>query len=285
MENQERKRYFQYIAGERRGEVVMFDRIEEEDGMVFICFKDESRCNEELILPLNHTTPGDNLMAEIDSPNNIWTFKEEWKGREEEIWSEPNDSPTGESHLVQPFREGRMEVHQIPPKRTTSNFGQITRHIETPTITQAPVNLVQQQAPNAQPPANTNDPVWLMMDKAKKFDTEVEMTLKVALPTKSLYNVAKESFDDGGNKIIEYIISNLDDKSLKDALKEALKVAYGDLDPEPEEVIVKGDDLFEPGEGGEIRDAAPDEVKEAIKKIKELEISHEVKEELKNGPE
>jgi len=113
----------------------------------------------------------------------------------------------------------------------------------------------------------------------------VEMTLKVALPTKSLYNVAKESFDDGGNKIIEYIISNLDDKSLKDALKEALKVAYGDLDPEPEEVIVKGDDLFEPGEGGEIRDAAPDEVKEAIKKIKELEISHEVKEELKNGPE
>ena len=37
-----------------------------------------------------------------------------------------------------------------------------------------------------------------MMDKAKKFETEVEMNLTISLPAKSLYDVADESFEDGG---------------------------------------------------------------------------------------
>jgi hypothetical protein len=226
MENQEQRRYFQYIAGERRGEVVIYDGIEEEDGMVFVAFKDKSRCNDELILPINERNPGTALMAEVENPNNVWTFKEEWKGRQEEQRAKDAE---GKIQIVQPFIEGRKVITPVPPKRTKSNFGQITNHIETPIPTPVPSVKTEQQASIEARQAKMADPVWVMMDRAKKFDTEVEMTLKIALPAKSLYNVAKESFEKGGPKVIEYIIENLDDAKLKDALKKALQVAYDDV--------------------------------------------------------
>jgi hypothetical protein len=66
----------------------------------------------------------------------------------------------------------------------------------------------------------------MMCEKAKKFDEEITMIIKISLPKQSLYNVAKESFEDGGTKVIEYIIHNLDDKLIKESLKEALLEAY-----------------------------------------------------------
>jgi len=219
-------RYFQYLAGPRGGEVLIFDKIEEEDGMVFVCFKDGSRCNEDLILPINERTSGDMLMAEVENHKNVWTFSEKWVGRMDEKW-ETNQA--GESVCVQPYVEGRRIATAIPPRKTQARFG-----IMTP-------SSVQQSAPT-QPakPDMSGDPVWVMMDKAKKFDTEIPMSLTISLPSKSLYNVAKESFEDGGNKVVEYIISNLDDQKLKDSLKSALKDAYDD------KPIMTGADLFEP---------------------------------------
>ena len=81
---EEQRRFFQFLAGERKGEVVVFDKIEEDEGIIFVCFKDGSRCNEELILPLNERKWSAQLMAEVESPSNVWTFKEEWVGRQEE---------------------------------------------------------------------------------------------------------------------------------------------------------------------------------------------------------
>jgi len=211
-------RYFQYLAGVRGGEVLLFDRIEEEDGIVFVCFKDGSRCNEDLILPLNERNPGTMLMAEVENHKNVWTFNEKWVGREEERW-ETNQA--GESVCVQPLIEGRKIVTPIPPRKSKAKFGIMPD-----------VNAATQAPKNPQRPQLVGDPVWVMMDKAKKFDTDVPMALTISLPSKSLYNVAKESFEDGGNKVVEYIISNLDDAQLKASLKEALKEAYEDTDAE-----------------------------------------------------
>jgi len=221
------QRFFQFLAGERQSEVLVFDRIEQEDGINFVCFKDGSRCNEELILPLNQRQWSTQLMAEIDSPSNCWTFKTEYVGRQEERWSAPEEAPDGVSHLVQPFVEGRKKVTPVPPRPTKSAFGQINSFSESPNISPAGGTNVQQQASNDEIGRLSNDPVYLMMDKAKKFDTVIEMNLVVSLPSKSLYNVADESFEDGGDKVIEYIIRNLDDQKLKDSLKRALKEAYG----------------------------------------------------------
>lgn len=220
------QRYFQYLAGERQGEVLVFDRVETDEDLVFVTFKDDSRCNEEFILPINDRNWDGKLMAEIESPKNCWTFSEKWVGREEERWSLPEDSPDGERHLVQPLVKGKKKVTPKAPKRTSSNFGQISNPEPIATVTPDNGLIVQQGAS-----IDVTDPVYMMMDRAKKFDTPVIMDLVISLPSKSLYEVAKESFEEGGEKVIEYIISNLDNQKLKDSLKVALKFAYGDEDP------------------------------------------------------
>ena len=252
------QRYFQYLAGERQGEVLVFDRVETDDDLIFITFKDQSRCNEELILPINEREWNGKLMAEIESPQNCWTFDEKWVGREKERWSKPEDSPDGERKLVSPAVVGKKKVTPKPPRRSSSNFGQISTPAPTPAVT--PVNgLIVQQGSSI----DASDPVYMMMDKARKFDTEVTMDLTISLPTKSLYDVAKESFDEGGEKVIEYIISNLDNQKLKDSLKLALKIAYNDA-VDPKHIKESTRHLEEPiaVEEPKIRAASPDEIKE-----------------------
>lgn len=218
-------RYFQFLAGERQGEVVLFDRVEEEDGVVFVCFKDGSRCNEEFILPLDDRKWSSQLMAEVEDHKNVWRFKEEWVGREEERWE---TNAEGEKVCVQPFVEGRKKVTPIPPKKSKSKFG----NVESSSVTQ--VNEPTQENKKT---VKMDDPVWVMMDRARKFDTEVPMSLTISLPTKALYDVAKESFEDGGNKVVEYIISNLDDSKLKESLRYALMDAYEDTTVVQEPII------------------------------------------------
>lgn len=231
-------RYFQFLQGERRGEVLIFDRIEEEDGDVFIAFKDGSRCNEDLVLPIDERKPGSMLMAEVEDTKNVWKFETKHVGREEEKWEQDKD---GNNHCVQPFVAGREVVTPIPPKKSKTKFGNVDHEV------------ISAPSPNKKPPQDLSDPVWVMMDKAKKFDTQIPMELTISLPTKSLYNVAKESFDEGGIKVIEYIINNLDDNKLKDSLKIALFSAYEDTDVEPytvkpkiESTPIGGAELFEP---------------------------------------
>lgn len=250
----EETRFFQFLAGERQGEVLVFDRIEEDDGDVYLCFKDDSRCNEDLILPINKREYSSELMAEVENPKNIWTFDTKWVGREEEKWSRPEDSPDGEVHLVQPFVQGRKQTTPIPPRKSKAKFGAISNYVAP--APPAPVNPL------------LNDPVWLMMDKAKKFDTDVEMIVTISLPTKSLYDVAKESFDEGGSKVIEYIIENLDNQKLKESLKTALMDAYGEDTSIVPELNIPEMDLGEPVAVVEpiIRKATEDEIPEDIKK-------------------
>jgi hypothetical protein len=225
------KRYFQYLAGEHKDEICIFDSIEEEDDLVFVKFTDGRRCNEELILPLNNRNYSNQLMAEIDSPNNRWKFKEEWVGRQEERWETNAD---GEKVCVQPFIPGKKKVIPIPPRPTTSRFGQVKPQ---PKPQKTPEQKVEELSPEIlkdkieemkreELQKKMSDPVYLMLEKAKKYSTEVPMVLTVYLPTVSLYDVVKESFDEGNKKFIDYIIDNLDEKLLKDSLRDALYSAY-----------------------------------------------------------
>ena len=72
-----KQRFFQWIVGERRGEVVFFDSIVEENGLTYILFKDDSRINSELVAEINQENLSGKMMAEVESYNNIWSFKEE----------------------------------------------------------------------------------------------------------------------------------------------------------------------------------------------------------------
>jgi len=228
------KRYFQWVVGERRGEILVFDKIETDDEDLYILFKDNSRIKESLVAALNHYDLTGKMMAEIDHPNNGWRFEEkiisdddshvamDWESQTKydvpsvtEIMSDGQKLPTR-----------KKQIKMIPPKRTapkTSNFGVISNpvliepeiKIETPVINKTISKEI-----------DTTDPVYIMMSKAKKVDNDVEMKITISMPNKSLYNVAEESFDEGGKKVVEYIIENIDVNDIKDALKDAITTMY-----------------------------------------------------------
>lgn len=224
-------RYFQWVAGQRRGDVLVLDKIEEEDGIVYLAFKDNSRINSELVAEINVRDLTGKMMAEVESPSNIWKFQEEKseddKPRIEKDWESQieyeipsadeiaNADLTGTGGEVKP-RQKLKKIQLIPPRPTRNAFGKITS-----ADLDQPVQNVSQKKQQ-----NTSDPVWLMMEKAKKFDTPVSLELVISLPAKSLYDVANESFEDGGKKVIDYIIDNLDDTKIKESLRQALLSTY-----------------------------------------------------------
>lgn len=211
-------RYFQWVAGDQRGQIKVFDRIEADGADTYIIFKDDSRINENLVASLNQTDLSGKYMAEIDSPNNIWSFREEWVGREEERWEMDSE---GIKQLVVPFTPGKKVVHLIPPTPTpkrTSNFGQVSNLPDfqhTPPPPEDPKSKIDK-----------SDPVYILMSKAKKCDSEINMGMIVSLPPKNLYELAKQSFDEGDEKFITYIVDEITVDEIKDALKLAIKEMY-----------------------------------------------------------
>lgn len=209
------KRYFQWLSIDRQGEIVLFDKVEQEDGQIYICFKDGSRCNEQFVLPINTTDYTGKLIAEIENPQNCWTFKKETVGRMEELYEMNAD---GVSVCVQEFNPGKTSMKLIPPRPSFSKFGVITNKPQT---IDKPI-----EQPIVQAPVKEVDPVVLMISKSKKKDADISMNLTISLPTKELYNVIRENFDLGEESVLEYIISNISIDEIKASLKGALRSLY-----------------------------------------------------------
>jgi hypothetical protein len=210
-------RYFQWVAGEQRGQVQFFDKIEADGPDVYILFKDGGRINESLVASLNQKDLTGKLMAEIDHPNNCWQFNETWVGREEERHEMDSE---GVLQLVVPFNPGKKVVKLIPPRHSApraSNFGQISNP--------APVQEVIQPIDNKSK-IDKSDPVYILMSKAKKLDSEINMGMIISLPPKNLYELARDSFEEGDEKFIRYIVDELTVEEIKEALRLAVKEMY-----------------------------------------------------------
>lgn len=219
-------RYFQWIAGDKRGQVMIFDRIETEGDDTFIVFKDGSRINDDLVSPIGKIDQTGKFMAEIESPNHVWTFKEEWVGRQEEVWEEQDDTNPGNKVCVQPFVPGRKIVKLIPPG-SKPLFNQpppigAPEIPQTNVLTARPIEI----PPVPTPKVDTSDPVYILMSKSKKEDADITMTMTISLPPKTLYELAESSFDEGGEKFIEYIIQNITVDEIKEALRDAISNMY-----------------------------------------------------------
>ena len=254
-------RYFQWLVGERKGEIVLFDSVVQEDNMIFITFKDGSRINEDLVLNLNERDVTNRVMAEIENPSKCWTFKQIDSGvskpRVEQDWESQvkyevpsveeiaHADLTGNQGVTKPVpRKKRIEL--IPPPYTRPEIVQS----RFATIVNAPVEKSKEvvstnnnESVNSESPVkstvNSNDPVYIMMDKSKKVDTEVNMTLTISLPSSHLFDVVRDSFEEGDTKALEYIIENIDISEIKTALKNGIKEMYGsNKNPEDNKISV-----------------------------------------------
>ena len=77
-----------------------------------------------------------------------------------------------------------------------------------------------------------SDPVRILAKTSKKRDTDIDLTISIKLPSKSVYTIASEEFEDGGSKFINYLIEGIDINSIISELRNALTAAYESSDSE-----------------------------------------------------
>ena len=230
------KRYFQWIDGEMKGDIVLLESIEEFEGETFYNFDDGESCNLRFISKMTNSTSDlkNKFMVEIESPSNPWTLEqiqpkkyidESMKGEDIDIPSlhdmlqahgdttNIENSDIGKDRLVPPRKEQRIiDLPSIDEYR-----------IKTEEPKKDPVVEQPKQVENKQV---SFDPVKILVDSCKKHDTPVELSLNMKLPSKYIANIASSEFEDGFEKFIDCIVSDIDTKMIIAELKKALSSAY-----------------------------------------------------------
>jgi hypothetical protein len=77
-----------------------------------------------------------------------------------------------------------------------------------------------------------NDPVKILAKTCKKRDTDIDLTISIKLPSKAVYDIAADEFENGGDKFIDCLIEGVDVNSIISALRNALVEAYTLADDE-----------------------------------------------------
>lgn len=258
------RRYFEWIAGEMVGEVEVLESIETIDGEVFYNFESGERCNLRYISKMTSTRSDlkEKFMVEIASPSNPWTFETvkerkyiDGQGIEHEVPTlhdilQANGSTTNISN-------SDIGKQQMVAPKNPQNFIPLPDPSDYP-VKIKPVTKKQPQqvdVPKKQEPvgetisANENvvqdareepikkfetknesqqsfNPIHLIVDSCKKKETEVSLDLNIMLPSRSIYKIAADEFEDGVNQFIDYVVQNIDTKIIIDELKIALIQAY-----------------------------------------------------------
>jgi hypothetical protein len=70
------------------------------------------------------------------------------------------------------------------------------------------------------------NPIVSLLEKQKPNWVNVEIQLKLNLPTKKLYDVLTSSFDNAEDEIIEFVVNDLDLEIIKESLRINIKEIY-----------------------------------------------------------
>ena len=256
------KRYFQWIDGEMKGDIVLLESIEEFEGETFYNFDDGESCNLRFISKMTNSTADlkNKFMVEIESPSNPWTLEkiqpkkyidESMKGEDIDIPSlhdilqahgdttNIENSDIGTEKLVPPRKEQRLielpsvsdfavKSDPIIQKSIDNNRSvEINNQEETSTQQTIQKNILSEQKENkGYETVNSFDPVRILVDSCKKHETPVELSLNMNLPSKYIANIASSEFENGFDKFIDCIVEDIDTKLIVSELKKALKEAY-----------------------------------------------------------
>lgn len=79
-------------------------------------------------------------------------------------------------------------------------------------------------------PAASSDPIQILAKTCKKHSTEVKLTVTIDLPSKSVYSMVNDEFENGGPAFVDCLISQIDVNEIIDSLRDALLVAYTKAD-------------------------------------------------------
>jgi len=74
-------------------------------------------------------------------------------------------------------------------------------------------------------PQNTG-PIAILAKTCKKHSTDINITVTMDLPSRAVFSMVSEEFENGGAEFIDCLISNLDVNDVIDSIKSALVLAY-----------------------------------------------------------
>ena len=86
-------------------------------------------------------------------------------------------------------------------------------------------------------PLDQSDPVIQLLNKMKRVNREVHLELALPIPSKELYNMIYDSFEDGEDAVIEYLFQGSHLETFKEQMKDALYFFYNGEERPIEEVV------------------------------------------------
>ena len=158
-----------------------------------------------------------------------WTRGENLGNIEE--WDGSTDIIDGSVFYI--FRSGKMGNTELEGeffmKITSPNEPLIDPDGMEGTLTQKqpPRPIVKQIRDNAVVPKQAKvdaNPVASLLDKSIKTDTNQNLRLSIPLPPKDLIKVVANSFDDGEDNVLNYLIDQISIEDIKKQIKEQLRL-------------------------------------------------------------
>ena len=70
------------------------------------------------------------------------------------------------------------------------------------------------------------DPVVAILEKTKKKTEKLVLTLTVKIPSADIFNVIKENFDNTEDILLENVLSQIQENSLREAIRKELQNIY-----------------------------------------------------------
>ena len=182
---------FQWLKTEKAGQYSVFVREEHEDDLTYIVFEDGSRVNKNLL--------GD-YAIEVTDENDGYIIKEEiindviiTKGADGKEYEVP-----GPAH---------GKVKRVKVKKP--GLKNVPKHL----LNRKPSKQVNEDVPVKN--QVEEDPLRILLNKTKLERNSYDITLSIEVIPTNLFNDLKDSFEDGEESMIKYMMELLDIESLK----------------------------------------------------------------------
>jgi len=97
----------------------------------------------------------------------------------------------------------------------------------------------------------SQSPIYNLLARQKKKPVEIELKIKVPLPSKDLFNVLTSSFDDAENEIVQFIIDSIDIDDIRNTLSKSIRENYygsGNQKPATQKETAKNKKISEENE-------------------------------------
>ena len=85
----------------------------------------------------------------------------------------------------------------------------------------------------------SESPIYNLLARQKKKDVDIVINIRVPLPSKDLFNVLVNSFDDAENEIIQFIIDSIDLEDIRKTLSRSIRENYYGINETPKDTVKK----------------------------------------------